>query len=183
MKLAYPEITEWYGYGILSGAAFTISYSFFGLFGGLLSDNYNRKMVACLAAILWSLCTLFTGYLNSFVLMYIFRFGLGIFESALNPCAYSIIADYFHPSVRGRANSIFSLGVYLGGAMSSISVIIISNYGWRYAYELIGYVGLGSAVVAFIFLREPPRGKFEVKVEAELGDIKNGQEKKASPIS
>jgi len=95
--------------------------------------------------------------------MYALRFGLGIFESALNPCAYSIIADYFHPSKRGFANSIFGLGIYLGGAMSSISVIIIDIYGWRKAYEFIGYFGIGTAVLSFVFLLEPSKGKFDKK--------------------
>jgi MFS family permease len=63
--------------------------------------------------------------------LFIFRVGLGVFESACNPAAYSLIADYFHPSVRTTANSVYSLGIYIGGALSSISTLIINGAGYE----------------------------------------------------
>jgi MFS family permease len=57
--------------------------------------------------------------------LFLFRFALGFFESAFNPCAFSIIADSFHPSVRTTAVAIFNLGIYFGGALSSLSIMMI----------------------------------------------------------
>lgn len=86
---------------------------------------------------------------------------IGIFESVFNPCAYGIISDYFHPSSRTTANSIYNLGVYLGGALSSITIILITSLGWRHTYEIIGIGGLGIGIVTLIFVLEPKRGKFD----------------------
>jgi MFS family permease len=46
---------------------------------------------------------------------------LGIFEAFMNPTAYSLIADYYPPSMRARAAAVFNLAIYFGGAMSSLS--------------------------------------------------------------
>jgi len=91
------------------------------------------------------------------------RFMLGFFESALNPCAYGIIADYFHPSSRTTANSIYNLAIYLGGALSSLSILFISQIGWRGTYDIIGFIGIGSGILGLFFIIEPTRGKFEQK--------------------
>jgi MFS family permease len=86
---------------------------------------------------------------------------IGIFESVFNPCAYGIISDYFHPSSRTTANSIYNLGVYLGGALSSITIILITSLGWRTTYDVIGIGGIGIGIVTLVFVIEPKRGKFD----------------------
>ena len=40
---------------------------------------------------------------------------------------------------------------------------MITSLGWRNTYTYIGYIGLGLGVVGLIFIREQPRGKFEIK--------------------
>jgi len=134
-----------------------------GIFAGVLSDKVNRKVLVGIACILWSTCTLLSGIIDSFYILFAMRFLLGFFESAFNPAAYGIIADYFHPSYRTTANSIFNLGIYLGGALSSISILLISGIGWRGTYDIIGFIGIGSGVLGLFFIIEPKRGKFEAK--------------------
>jgi len=118
------------------------------------------------AAILWSVCTLLSGVCRNFWLLYVFRMLLGVFESAFAPCAYGIIADYFHPDSRGTANSIYNLGIYFGGALSSIGILLISNIGWAKTYDLIGLIGIGTGVAGLLFIIEPKRGKFDKKKAA-----------------
>lgn len=89
------------------------------------------------------------------------RFLLGIFEAFCNPCAYSIISDYFHPDSRGTANSIYTVGIYIGGALSSITLVIIKAFGWKVSYQVIGYFGIILAVVGLLIIREPQRYAFE----------------------
>jgi MFS family permease len=119
------------------------------------------------AAVCWSICTLMSGLVRNFWLLYLFRFMLGIFESAFAPCAYGIIADYFHPESRGTANSIYNLGIYFGGALSSLGVLFIGSLGWAKTYVLIGFIGIGTGVAGLLFVREPTRGKFDKKKKEE----------------
>jgi MFS family permease len=53
-----------------------------------------------------------------------------LFEAVFNPSAYSVIADLFPPADRGTANSIFNMGIYFGGALSSLSALMILEFGW-----------------------------------------------------
>jgi MFS family permease len=135
ISTAYPNFDG--QYGILAGFAFTSTYATFGIFGGVLSDKTNRKVLMALSCICWSLTTMLSGIIDSFPAFYALRFGLGFFQSAFNPCAYSVISDYFHPDRRTLANSIFNLGIYFGGALSSITSAYINVAGWRSAYTIV----------------------------------------------
>ena len=117
------------------------------------------------ACILWSTCTLLTGLIDSFPVLFVMRFGLGIFESAFNPCAYSIISDLFAPANRTTANSIFNLGIYFGGALASLSTLMITSLGWRDTYKYIGYLGVAMGVAGLLLIKEPVRGRFEAKAK------------------
>lgn len=44
------------------------------------------------------------------------------------PAAYTMISDLFPASVRGTANSIYSSGVYLGGALASLSLLLNGKF-------------------------------------------------------
>jgi MFS family permease len=78
IQKSYPELTSDV-YGLLSGLAFTLPLSVCGIFAGVLSDKINRRILMGIACILWSTCTLLTGLINSFPILFVCRFGLGIF--------------------------------------------------------------------------------------------------------
>ena len=141
----YPELAP--VFGVLAGAAFTVSFATFGIFGGVIADKCNRALVIGCACLLWSACTILTGAIPNFYLLFVFRFLTGIFQSVFNPCAYTIIADLFHPDYRTTANSFFNSGIYLGGGLASIGTLLIANAGWRWAYIIIGCIGGGFGVI------------------------------------
>jgi MFS family permease len=103
------------------------------------------------------------GLAGSIWVIFVCRFMVGVFQAACNPPAYSIIADNFHPSVRTRATSIYSLGIYIGGALSSLTGLMISGVGWRLSFAIIGGIGVVAGVIGLFLLKEPPRGAFDVK--------------------
>ena len=117
-----------------------------------------------------------SGIIDSFPMFYVLRFLLGFFQSAFNPCAYSVISDYFHPDRRTLANSIFNLGIYFGGALSSATSAYINAEGWRSAYTIVGAVGVGAGCFGMFFIAEPERGRFAPKkAEAVESNINSSQ--------
>jgi MFS family permease len=64
-------------YGLLSGVAFSLSYSISGIFYGMAIDKYNRSKILSLACIGWSLTSLITGRVNSLAVLAVMRFALG----------------------------------------------------------------------------------------------------------
>ena len=110
----------------------------------------------------WSASTLLSGLIDNFYLLYVWRAMLGIFEAPFSPSAYSIIADYFPPEKRGTANSFYNGAIYLGGALSSLSVVLINAVGWKITFAMIGIIGIGCGFLALFIVREPERGRFDV---------------------
>jgi hypothetical protein len=68
------------------------------------------------------------------------------------PCAYSLIADRVSEEKTALANSIYSSGVYLGGALASLSLLIDDMIGWRDTMALTGWFGLLSVAISSLAL-------------------------------
>lgn len=145
-------------YAVLSGVGFNMLYSIAGLFMGRAADRYNRVFLVGGACICWSLCTIGSGFATGFVGLLIPRILLGVFEAACTPPSYSIIADYFSAEYRTTANAVFSLGIYIGGGLSSLSLLMFTATGWAWSFIIIGITGLVSAVIMLVVVREPKRG-------------------------
>ena len=115
--------------------------------------------VACCC---WSLCTISTAFAERAWLIFISRLGLGVFQSACGAPAFSLIADYFPPEKRTFANSIYSLGIYIGQSLSSLTILLIDGIGWRGSFIVIGCTGFVFGILGLVFIREPKRGRFDI---------------------
>lgn len=162
MRYAIPNFTtEKYAY--LAGATFTIFFATAVLFTGMLADNMSRKILLCLAAILWSFTSIGTSFCQYYWQLCIMRILLGLFEACIGPPAYSLITDFFPPEKRTLANSVYSFGIYIGASLSNITIIIIETIGWRLTYFIVGCFGILVGLVGLVVIMEPQRGKFEPK--------------------
>ncbi len=101
------------------------------MFAGRLADSGNRVLIVSGAMIVWSAATAWQAFAVGFPLILSSQLLLGAGLSFLTPAAYSLIAAYYPPESRASANGVYSLGVYLGGAMSSISLTLSTYYGYR----------------------------------------------------
>jgi MFS family permease len=118
----------------LAGIAYTLPYMIVGLFAGAITHKVNRKLMLGVMMIIGSLSTFLTGSVNSFPLLCAMRVLHGSMNSATSPLTYSLVADYIPPERRATANSILSSAIYIGIAMSSISIMLIQKTGWRLAF-------------------------------------------------
>jgi len=90
------------------------------------------------------------------------------------PLAVSLLSDYTLPSERGIAQSIYAAGVYLGVGMSSLSVILDDNLGWRTTMRVICGICWGFTLPLF-FLPEPKRNETnEIAARMEL-EMREGE--------
>ena len=82
---------------------------------------------------LWSSMTALSGFATSFGMLAAARIGVGIGEASASPAAYSMISDSFPKERRATALSIYSSGLYIGGALSlPIGGFVVSR--WNAAY-------------------------------------------------
>ena len=159
-------------YGNLTGLAYTLPFATFGLFVGKLTETVNRKWALAIVIGLAASAMGFTGFIDSFIVLAAMRVFHGMINSSTNPLSFSLISDYFPPERRATANSIIHSGQYIGTAMGSISILLISKFGWRSTYGIMAAISLMvSAAIAFI-VKEPMRGKFLTKLERKKEEEK-----------
>ena len=141
--------------------AFILSYSVFGLPLGRLADIGPRQLILAGGLATWSIFTTLSGLSRSFWEFFALRAGLGIGEATCAPVSISLIGDLFKPARRGRALSVFMLGLPLGIALSYLAGgALAQNVGWRSAYILAGIPGMLLAGIVLSF-SDPPRGLSE----------------------
>ncbi len=159
--------------GFLYGTAFAVFYALFGIPLGRLADSWYRGRLMAMGLALWSSMTALSGFANSFAVLAAARVGVGIGEASASPAAYSMISDSFPKERRATALSIYSSGLYIGGALSlPLGGFVVATWnraypvaaeaplglaGWQAAFLAVGLPGLLLALWV-LTLREPLRG-------------------------
>lgn len=153
--------------GLLMGPAFVLLYVLGGIPIARLADRKSRIAIICTGCVVWSLFTGLTGLAVGPVSLALCRIGVGIGEAALLAPAYSLLADYFEPERRGTAFAVLGLATYFGQIAGYAGGPAIAQiYGWRAAFFAMAAPGILLAVLAWIFIREPPRSKLAAAPEA-----------------
>jgi MFS family permease len=146
--------------GIVTGFAFAVIYSVAGIPIARLADRASRRSIIAAGIALWSAMTFASGMARNPLQLVLARLGVGLGESACSPTAHSLISDYFVPSRRGTALSIYQLGIVFGIALGlAIGGWSNERYGWRFAFMIVGLPGLLLALLVRFTLREPIRGQ------------------------
>ena len=122
---------------LLSGFAFALFYTFFGIPIARLADSRSRRAIVAAGLAIWSGATACCGIARGYASLFLARTGVGVGEAALSPSAYSSIADAFPPEKRGRAMGVYSVGSYLGSGLAFLlGGYLIAYLGERTAREL-----------------------------------------------
>ncbi|HKR37208.1 MAG TPA: MFS transporter [Steroidobacteraceae bacterium] len=145
--------------GALSGTAFALFYTTFGIPIARWADKGSRVNIIALSLLIWSSATAVTAFVRNFWQLFAARVVVGIGESGCSPPALSLISDYFEPKRRSKALSIYAMGVY-GGTFIGLMMggIVAQLYGWRAAFLIVGVPGIALALILKLTIREPPRG-------------------------
>jgi MFS family permease len=151
---------------LLSGFAFAAFYALFGVVFGWTADRYPRRGIILGGVWIWSAATAACGLARNFGQFALARFFVGGGEAALNPAAYSIIADTIPRARLSMGVAIFTTGVMIGGLTSKLIAatlmavipeggIVVPFLGhqesWRVVFLAVGLPGLllGLAVLTF----------------------------------
>lgn len=142
-------------YATLASFGFTIVFALVSFFAGTISDNYNRSTILSLSCLVWSACTALQGQATSYDNLIPLRASIGASQAFFNPASYTILSDIFPQKMIGTVNGIFSGGVYLGGALASLSILLDNQVGWQNTMKVIGGIGIIAAILCFGIVREP----------------------------
>ncbi|MBX6420378.1 MAG: MFS transporter [Nevskia sp.] len=159
---------------LLMGFSFALFYTVCGIPLARIADRGNRRWLITAGALAWSLATASCGLAQRYAHLLAARIGVGVGEATLSPTAFSLITDYFPPSRRATAQSVYGLGTYVGAGLAFLlggAVIHFASRHGALTLPLIGEVRpwqsvfliLGGAGTAFglllLLIREPASGE------------------------
>ncbi len=147
---------------------FTVGYMACAPFIGYLSDRYRRPRLFAICIFVWSVATIASGMAQAKGVLYAARVLIGLGEAGCLIIGSSLISDFFGRASRGRALSIFSLGLPLGGTSAFILAAAFLGLGWRNLFYVAGVPGFLVTVLIWL-LADPPRGASEESAPSPPG--------------
>jgi len=139
-------------------SAFTIGYMVFAPLVGYAAVRWRRTRIFAVCVLVWSLATIGSGLATTQIELFASRFLIGVGEAGCLVIGPTLVVDLFSAQVRGRALSIFYLGLPLGGTAGYLVGGIVTEHfgGWRNAFIVAGAPGLLVALL-LLMVPEPPR--------------------------
>lgn len=138
-------------YGVLASLPFTLMFAPLSLLAGGAADASDRARLTWASLLVWSAATFWQGSAHSPEQVAASRALQGMAQAFTTPAAFTLLADVTPPGRRGTANSIYSTGVYVGGGLAALSILIDKALGWRGTLHSAALLGaLLAAAAAFV---------------------------------
>lgn len=148
------------------GIPLALFYVVMGIPLSWLCDRTNRTKLLAVSVAMWSAMTAVTGYTKGYFDLLLARIGVGVGEAGGTPACNAIIADYFPAGRRTMAMTIFALGAPIGAWLGSdIAGYVSTLHGWRSAFMVLGIPGIILALIIWVTIKEPARGRLDAVIE------------------
>lgn len=133
---------------------------------GYLYDRYARAKLLALASLIWGTTTWLSSVVRTYPQFLVTRASTGIDDSSY-PGLFTLIADYFNPTTRGKIYGILQLAQPIGYLLGMVLALIVAPMigGWRSVFYITGTLGIIIAAFIYFGVREVPRGKAEPEFE------------------
>jgi len=160
-------------------SAFGWAYVICQLPGGWLLDKFGSKKVYAISIFLWSVFTLFQGFVGfltgatAIITLFCLRFLVGAAEAPSFPANSRIVAAWFPASERGTASAIFNSAQYAATVIfAPIMGWLVYNFGWYYVFTVMGVLGILFVLVWQKYIHNPK--EHPMINEAEVQYIEQG---------
>ena len=154
-------------------SAFGWTYVALQIPGGIIVDKIRLRILYALMLFLWSIATLWQGFVNSLALPVGLRASIGAFEAHSYPANNAIVTKWFPEKERASAIAVYTSGQFIGLVFLFPVLTVVQDWvGWRGLLIASGLVGIQWAFVGYIFYRNPDRhGSIN---DVKLGHIEKG---------
>jgi MFS family permease len=161
-------------WGLINSGSLIVATILYPIWG-YLYDRYARDKLLALASFIWGATTWLSAIVRTYPQFLITRSSTGIDDSSY-PGLYSLIADYFSPTLRGKIYGLLQLAQPLGYLLGMILALMVAPLigGWRSVFYITGTLGVVIAMLIFFGVKDMPRGKAEPEFEgmAEIGQFR-----------
>jgi MFS family permease len=143
---------------------------------GFAADRYSRKKVLVIGTGVWGIWTILVGLTPNFSSMLVIRAISGLGLGALMPATFSLIADHYPQSQRGRALGAIGFVGSIGTVVGVISLGFVANpVLWRWGFIGLGIASVLSGALIWLLVKELPRGSAEPELEDIITEQKAGR--------
>ena len=165
-----PEITRTLGISIVAVATArslqALAQAVAPLPLASLTPNRARRALLCIVpGLVWSLITLFTGFVTSLAALVLILLLDGLTSGSVLTLHAPLVLDSYHPEARVRALSAYRAFYAFGSMASPLLVGLLSallGFSWRGVFIALGIVSL-LMTLASVGLRDPGFGRWDTE--------------------
>jgi ABC-type branched-subunit amino acid transport system ATPase component/sugar phosphate permease len=143
-----------------------------------LSQHKARRAMLCIVTgLIWSLITLYTGFVTSLLGLVGILFLDGLTTGSVTALHPPLIMDSYHPSMRVRALSIYNAIFTFGNVAAPLFVGLLAGvlgFTWRGVFLFMGFASLVMTLAA-VGLRDPGFGKWDTERLRESVHERHGE--------
>ncbi|HTN13408.1 MAG TPA: MFS transporter [Sphingomonadaceae bacterium] len=165
MPFVQPELGLNYTQVGMLGSALSLTWAIAAIFVGWLSDKAGkRKILIVLSTLLFSACSVVSGFASSFLMLLGARLVMGLSEGGVMPISHAMVAAEVSPKWRALAMGVTqNVGSSLLGSTVAplVLVPVAIAWGWREAFFIAAVPGLISALLIVLFVVERTVAKAE----------------------
>jgi sugar phosphate permease len=155
-------------------SAFLIAYGISTVLLGPLGDYLGPRKAMGIAILCWVISLVLGGLAPYFMLLVVTRVLLGIGEAMHFPQQSTFVKSWFPPGERGKANSIWQVGIGLAPALAMPMIAAIVYYvNWRFSFFFLAGLGLIPLALIWFCTADTPLQHKKIN-KAELNYIEAG---------
>jgi sugar phosphate permease len=163
-------------------SAFFLGYAAMQIPGGWLADRFGSKFVVVIAIAAWSVFTVMTSFAWSLASLIVIRLIFGLTEGAFPSASVKAVTEMFDKPSRPKLAALLVSSNYAGSMLAPLIMApLLIAFGWRHAFEVIGFAGVAFALVYFVLVphirsfagNEPTTPQTAVKQASKRELLKN----------
>jgi sugar phosphate permease len=163
-------------------SAFFLGYAAMQIPGGWLADRFGSKFVVVIAIAAWSVFTVMTSFAWSLASLIVIRLIFGLTEGAFPSASVKAVTEMFDKPSRPKLSALLVSSNYAGSMLAPLIMApLLIAFGWRHAFEVIGFAGVAFALVYFVLVphirsfagNEPTTPQTAVKQASKRELLKN----------
>ena len=155
-------------------AGLSLTWALSGFYIGMRADRAGRRKIYLVGAVFaFSLCSVFTGLVFSFLTLLLARMVMGAAEGPFMPLSQSLMVPASTPRRRGLNMGIVQTlgGSLLGGFAAPLIVVALAEtVHWRAAFFVAAVPGILIAIYMIRAVQEPDSGSRPTPEHAAGGD-------------
>ncbi|WP_261875587.1 DHA2 family efflux MFS transporter permease subunit [Vibrio rarus] len=134
--------------------AYTMAEAIFIPLTSFFSSKLGERRLLLTAVTGFMIASILCGQAQSIETMVLFRIIQGMFGAVVIPLSQSLLISVFPANERGKAMSIFSIGILLGPILGpTLGGLITQNMDWRWVFYVNVPVGLFCLTMIYLFVK------------------------------